>query len=178
MPPNESPYARDRREADAFMPEIRKELGFWLILPSSDHADRNHNSDLHVDESDIAVRVRKRWVFEHPEYRYQFTVRKSRPSGVLTENDKYQSGLGDFLFYGFGDYVTTELLAYRIVDLSALRVSGVPPRKADIPNDDGTTFDAYDIRDLKGAPSVIRARLVTRIGFEVLGALTWRDGAA
>jgi hypothetical protein len=56
----------------------------------------------------------------YPKYRDQFTIRKSRPSGIKSELDKILEGWGDYFFYGFGSN-DGHIYDYKLCDLSVFR---------------------------------------------------------
>lgn len=158
MPPNELAWVRDKRRSDVFMPEVRRALSAHLILVGTIDEDREQGTDLVVlrtTHRSVGVRIRDvEKYFER--YRFEITVRKSRPSGAKTELQKLEDGWIDLIFYGFGNFATGRLRAYRVLDCKALRAQMIrsqPPLKyTDTPNWDGTTFRAYDSRSL--APGV------------------------
>ena len=148
-------WQKDKDDADVFMPQVKRILGPLLLVASSDIEDRRENTDLrvlHARDQRIAVRVRRMIDAKGRDcfaaYQHQFTIRLARTSGVETELSKIAGGWGDWFFYGWGDYATGRLRAFRIIDLAAFRrrlVLNLPPvTVSDVPNRDGrSTLRGY-----------------------------------
>lgn len=150
MQPSEKAWERDKRRADIFMAAVRIALAKHVILVGSIDEDREEGTDLVVlrtDRKSIGVRIRDASKY-FEKYRLEVTIRKSRPSGAKTELAKLEEGWIDLIFYGFGDFDTGTLRAYRIIDCKAWRAQMIrrePELKfKDKPNFDGTQFRAYD----------------------------------
>lgn len=147
---------RDKEKADVFMPEVRRALADHLILVGSVKQDREEGTDLVILRTEhraVGVRVRElRFLSDYP---FEVTIRSSRPSGAKTELDKLVDGWIDLIFYGFGDFETGRLVAWRIIDCRALRaqmIRGPELRFSEKTNRDQTKFRAYDVRSF--APGV------------------------
>lgn len=153
MQPNRKPWEVSKTRADIFLPEVRTALAKHLILIGSVNEDREQGTDLVVLRSERqSVGVRIRDVAKYfDQYRYEVTIRSKRPSGAKTELAKLEEGWIDMIFYGFGDYAASRLMAYRILDCRALRaqmIRGPALRFKDRENADGVGFRAYDARSL------------------------------
>jgi len=111
----------DKRWSDKHLPEIKKILGLYLIGEPPQEEDERRNTDLMVLKMEavrIGCRIRKKeWI----RYRDEFTIRKSRPSGMKSEISKIIEGWGDYFFYGFGDDAGN-LLAWTLADMKIFRL--------------------------------------------------------
>lgn len=79
----------------------------------------------------IAVRLRRNKFLAN--YANEFTIRWSRPSGVLTEIDKIRQGTVDYFFYGFVSDDETKIVQWFLGDLNIFRTCEPKP-KAVFPN--------------------------------------------
>jgi hypothetical protein len=114
----------DKAWSDRFMHEIKMILGLHLISESPEIEDQKHNTDLMVLRLGglrVGCRVRAYDMFLNPEYRQQFTIRYSRPSGNKTEYEKIMEGWGDYLFYGFAGQTNKSLILWSLIDLQIFR---------------------------------------------------------
>jgi len=153
-------WKSDKRWSDRFLPQIKRELGAFLIVEPSVEEDQMRNTDLIVLKMDsvrTACRIRKFSFYDHPQYRNEFTIRSGRPSGNETELTKIIAGWGDFMFYGFSDAEETALIAYRIISLTAFRLwftrslvtnKGIMPGSEKKNHDGSSSFIAFDIEAL------------------------------
>jgi hypothetical protein len=158
----------DKPRSDIFIPTIKKILGLVLIEEATLEEDQKQNTDLvfRVRSGRVSCRVRDAGKYLKL-YSGEFTIRRSRPSGVPSEWDKFIDGFGDFMFYGFGDFSTGKIVGYTVIDLHALRAqmirSVVEPSLAirfiQKPNTDGSSdFVAIDIDSLQ--PACIKHRFM------------------
>ena len=96
----------------------------------------------------VAVRVRdanKPW--------RDFTIRASRPSGVITELEKLRTGYGRWYLYAWARGGVFE--EWLLVDLDVLRSSGLLDRPERRRNRDGTQFLPLDIPAITTAGALI-----------------------
>jgi hypothetical protein len=141
-----------------FAPEIKRILGSALIVAATPEEDLKHNTDFMVLELAsvrVACRVRTNWYLHQRDWRNQFTIRSTRPSGVETELVKVLSGWGDFIFYGFADQDNTALAAWVLGNLKAFRSwhasqlwRGLPAGIECSNGDKSSKFRAYRIADM------------------------------
>lgn len=112
-----------------FIRPMQRILGCEFISVASREMDMQENTDLVIFGAQelgrgitIAARVRE-WSFAEGPYRFDVTLRASRPSGAKTELDKVLDGWGDFMLYGFGREADGRvgIPRWTIVDLGALR---------------------------------------------------------
>lgn len=119
--------------------------------------DLHRNTDLRIGfaaDLPIACRVRH----HHYLHRYgdEFTIRSRARYGGKTEIHKVIDGEGTFVFYGFvSDTGPDRLARWFIGDLDIWRKwrlsrisTGLPTYRTEMPNGDGTHFQAYNINDL------------------------------
>ena len=117
-------YVDDRSRVDKLEPIVKRILGEHLIGTATRAADRQEATDFWVYEIHpirIGCRLRRYKYFQNEEYRNQFTVRVSRPSGVPSEMGKIVDGWGDYIFYGFANENDTDLVKWFIGDLKVFR---------------------------------------------------------
>jgi len=151
-------WENDKRWSDRFLPEIKRELGNFLMCEPKQEEDSLRNTDLIVigfDSVRIACRIRKHKYLS--EYGDQFTIRAGRASGNKTELTKIVEGWGDYLFYGFCDEHENKLFHWKIIDLKVFRLwfnrqivrnQGVPPGDYK-PNKDGKSkLAGFDVREM------------------------------
>ena len=118
-----SDWQKDKRWSDKFIPEIKRNLGEFLIGEPEPEEDAERNTDLIIlklDSVRIASRIRTFKFFEMA--KNEFTVRSKRPSGVKTELAKIIEGWGDYFFYGFASESESGLYAWRILSLNVFRL--------------------------------------------------------
>ncbi len=150
-------YMNDRAWSDAFIPEIRRLVGPYLLVPAPFEIDTREAADLIVlraRDMTIAARVRR------PGYASRFpwdiTLRARRDSGVKTEFSKIIEGWGDWFFYGHNSR-GADIDRWFLIDLHELRAGlirgGNLRRRAQNvqSNGDGTHFVAFDVRELPRA---------------------------
>lgn len=134
-------YSSDRGWSNKFEPIIKKALGALLgrLLINEEASDRHQATDLcHQDEQLMVLnfkpytfgcRVRRHAYYWHKnysgsfDYRYQFTIRNTRPSGHKSEFDKIADGWCDYLFYGISNPAEdgSGFSIYSIIDLKVFR---------------------------------------------------------
>lgn len=115
-------WQRDKQWSDRFIPEIKRCLADFLIVPAPIQADQQEATDLMVFTARnvrIGCRIRKHSYMA--DYQDEFTIRLSRPSGQVSELTKIASGWGDYLFYGFANKTETQLAYARLIDLKVFR---------------------------------------------------------
>lgn len=95
----------------------------------------------------ITVAVRLRTFDYYLRYPDEFTIRWSRPSGVITEIHKIRLGLVNYIFYGFVDKSERNLIKYFIGDLTVFRQFEPKPFIKQNKNGD-SELAAFKISDL------------------------------
>ena len=116
-------WKKDLIWANQFLPEIKRILGFYLIVEAPEIDDSEMNTDLIVLKLDairIAVRIRKHLYLE--KYKNEFTIRSNRKNN-LTEFAKIIKGYGNYFFYGFANREESMLAFWRLLDLNEFRLS-------------------------------------------------------
>ena len=112
-----SPFQVDKALEARFEQEIR-------IILSSQFIRRDITADLEqatdfaifrVDPFRVAVRLRRHSYYKA--FKNQFTVRWSRPSGVLTEIDKIRKRFVTHFLYGFIDQLETKIIDWQLFNL-------------------------------------------------------------
>ncbi|MFH0965328.1 MAG: hypothetical protein V2A58_15110 [Planctomycetota bacterium] len=119
-----SSYTTDRTWSDQFIPELRRVIGPYVLVPSSLEQDRREASDLVVFQATrltIACRVRRAGYSSR--YPNQFTIRSKRTSGAKTELMKLIEGWGDWFFYGHAAETTPTLTCWWLLNLAAWRAA-------------------------------------------------------
>lgn len=117
-------WERDKSASDVYLKEIKQIIGAHLIGEPPVEEDQERNTDLIVLRMDavrIACRVRTHDYLNKMNYRNEFTVRSSRPSGCKTELRKVIEGWGDYMFYGFGAADCSRLVCWNLLDLKVFR---------------------------------------------------------
>ena len=159
---NSKAVNHDWNYADGFLKHAMSVCGQQLMTASPMEIDCEEASDIIFIRSgrgDIAFRVRRPGYFS--QYPYDITFRSARERGVLTELDKILDGKGEWFLYGFASADGCTMDQWVFLDLSTFRsmiLRGVVKRSKLVPNGDGTWFEPYDVRILKGKdPKVIRA---------------------
>ena len=145
----------------AYIPAMKVILANYLITEASADEDQTHNTDLVVltlDRLRVACRIRTHKYVRNLDYRNQFTIRASRPSGTETELAKVLAGWGDYILYGFAGEHGNNLCAWMLGDLRVFRLwhhrqlALLPPRtypgQGRSNGDGSSTFRAYQIDDL------------------------------
>ena len=150
-------YEANRNWSDRFIPHIKQLVGPHLLDTAPILEDQQRNTDLIVlrmRDTRIACRVRKAGYASR--YPCDITLRATTPSGGRTELRKVIEGWGDLMFYGFAadDYsdqidrwILGDLNAFRgWVHFEVVRLGVMPGVLKD--NGDGTTFRAFNYRDI------------------------------
>lgn len=155
-------YRNDRVWSDAYLPAVREIVGPRLLEPAPFDEDVKRSTDLMIlkaRDMRIAVRVRRPGYFQR--YPYDFTIRAKRDSGAKTELEKILDGFGDWMFYGHASKGSASIEAWHLLDLAVFRAAVVRVKQLypgdkdaarrelgvrDVPNGDGTTGLAFDIR--------------------------------
>jgi hypothetical protein len=161
-----SAYDSDRAFSDRYIPAIRRIVGPLLLTPAPFDLDTREATDLLVftaRDMRIAARIRRANKYMD-RYGYEFTLRAKRDSGATTELSKVVDGWGDWLFYGFGDPSSGEVLNWWLVDLHAFRAAlirhtanGSILRYGSKDNGDGTYFKWFDVRSFPPRPPILVA---------------------
>ena len=81
----------------------------------------------------IACRLRRHSQYIKKNFKDEFTIRYSRPSGVKTEIHKIYDGHVDYMFYGFINQDENRIIQYFIADLNVFRYHQPEPWKI-LPN--------------------------------------------
>jgi len=151
-------WKREKQWSDTFIPEIKRNLGEFLVGEPAIEEDQERNTDLLVLKLDpvrIACRVRRYSYMSR--YGNQFTLRYKLVNGCKTELAKVSEGWGDYMFYAFSNPEEYRLQAWRILSLNAFRIwfnrELVKLDRGQLPgieckNGDGILFRAFDVRDI------------------------------
>ena len=141
-------YKQDIRLENRFSRQIKSILGNYFIGQDAVH-DKKQATDFEtftVHPFTVGARLRTHTYFER--YPDEFTIRWSRPSGVLTEIDKIRNGLVDFILYGFVDESETHILSYFLGDLRIFRQREPEPlciRRNNPPDSELAAFRLCDL---------------------------------
>jgi len=112
-----SPFQIDKELETRFELEIRTILSSYFIRRDIT-ADLEQATDFaifRVDPFRVAVRLRRHSYYK--KFKHQFTIRWSRPSGVLTEIDKIRNHLVTHFLYGFLDELETKIIDWKLFNL-------------------------------------------------------------
>jgi len=118
------------------------------VSVATDEQDLKKATDLvvHITGGDVAVRVRRH---EYVRRFRDLTIRSWRSSGHETELGKIRGGFGDWYLYAWSDG-DGGLADWLLVNLQALRESGLLDSKSTIRNRDGHTgFIAISDKELE-----------------------------
>jgi len=122
-------WIQDKAWSDKFLPEVKRILGLYLIGEAPLEEDQAHNTDLIVlrmESVRIGCRIRRYetsggyQTFE--KHKEEFTIRNSRPSGVLSELAKIITGWGDYFFYAFSSQDEQSLLRWTLCRYGVFRL--------------------------------------------------------
>jgi hypothetical protein len=150
----------DKNWSDGLLNEIKSILGLYLIGEATKEDDQEKCTDLIVLKMEavrIACRIRRHQYYLNREYRNQFTLRASRPSGMKTELAKIIEGWGDFFFYGFSQDDACSLAGYTLCDLKVFRTwhssylvrnHGILPGLSKNNSDNSSSFYVFNWNDL------------------------------
>jgi len=125
-------WQKDKVRADKYLRHTKAILGVYLIGEPRKEEDCLHNTDLMVLRMEavrIACRVRSMEYWHKcycqdgrkRQYRDEFTLRTTRPTGTKTELKKIVTGWGDYFFYGFGEEDTAKVRWWHLGDLKVFR---------------------------------------------------------
>jgi hypothetical protein len=130
-----------------FSNTIKSILGMYFIKKDVE-LDLKQGTDFTVFTlNPITVAVRLRTFDYYLRYPDEFTIRWSRPSGVITEIHKIRLGLVNYIFYGFVDKSERNLIKYFIGDLTVFRQFEPKPFIKQNKNGD-SELAAFKISDL------------------------------
>lgn len=162
-------YSQDRLRADKHAPqaiEILEEqypkAGRFVV--ASAHLDCDSGTDLvsvgPTPTPPVKAAFRVRGYSYLVSFPFDFTVRVSRASGVVTEIEKIKAGAGDVMLFGWLDEVEARMIRWVLLSLPELRKAweSNPRLLEDAPllsNDNGhTEFVALDLRQY--SPAVVK----------------------
>jgi len=116
-------WEKNKKWSDRFLPEIKRNLGEYLIGEPPVEEDQERNTDLIVLKMEavrIGCRVRRyRYLTQYSD---EFTLRAGLPSGAKTELTKIVEGWGNYFFYGFCDKNELKLAKWILCDLNVFRL--------------------------------------------------------
>jgi hypothetical protein len=154
-------YGHDRAFSDRFIPEIRRIIGPYLLVPASLEQDRHLATDLvllRARDLMIGCRVRRPG---YENFWHQFTIRLARENGAKTELRKFIEGFGDWFFYGHAATDEHSITRWMLLDLAAWRAHLLlrsPIRWGDQRNGDGATaFRWFDVKSFPPDPPLVIA---------------------
>jgi hypothetical protein len=156
-------YRDDRAWSDRYLPELRRLIGPFLLVPSELKEDREQATDLvTLRGRDLTIACRVRRPGFSASFPDQFTVRVARTNGAKTEYEKFIEGWGDWMFYGHATGRGTEVCPWWLIDLAAWRyhlIVNASRRQilwGDRSNSDGqTAFRWFRISSFPREPSVL-----------------------
>ena len=110
-----------------FEPQIKRILADQFITKDVT-ADLEKGQDFAIYKVEpFTVGVRLRRYKYYWDFRHQFTIRWSRPSGVSTEIHKIFANEVDYILYGFINSEETEIIQYFIGNLTVFRETKAEP---------------------------------------------------
>jgi len=135
----------------------------WHLLPkkpasnlSTTEEDTKESFDMVFKESvNLSVRIRKNDALKYSD----FTIRSKTKKGQKTEIDKLLSGLGHIYFYAWEDINQQYIEHFIIVDIHKATHILKHPHSRNIPNGDGTFFNAYHLSSLFSCNAVISSTI-------------------
>lgn len=141
-------YKERRQFSDGFIPHIKSIVGQFLIRNSNFEEDVKQATDfvvLNVSGKKLMCRIRR---MNQVKYMGQFTIRTSKFGWNDSEFDKVKKGFGDWMFYGFGEDDTKQVIHWWLLDMGKFRahVNGPEPhayRSEEKENDDGSSFISF-----------------------------------
>lgn len=112
-----------------FTRTIKAILGNYFISQDvvADRCEATDFQIFHVKPFRVAARLRRYEYFCVPQYRSEFTIRYSLPSGGKTELEKINEGLVDYMIYGFVNKEEKKIIQYFIGDLNIFREVSLDP---------------------------------------------------
>ena len=159
-------YSEDRSWSDRFIPAMKQVIGPHLLEVSSFEVDTQQATDLVVMKANgvtIACRVRRPGYLN---YKNEFTIRRKRDSGAVTEMDKIINGWADWMFYGHAVSNCDQLelpgfSAWYLINLDSFRAQLIKYQKSlrfeKKSNVDGTHFTAFDMTSFQPHPPLLIA---------------------
>lgn len=126
-------YIIDRALEDQHSTEIKNILGNYFIQ-KREVDDLEKGTDFaiyYIKPFSVGIRLRRYNQFIKNDYKNEFTIRWSRPSGIKTEIHKIREGLVDHIFYGFLSPDAESVIQYFLADLKKFTD---PKPEAIIPN--------------------------------------------
>ncbi len=143
-------YDTDRTLEVRFARQIKQILGLCFISQSK-YMDQKEATDFavfYIEPFSVAARLRRYPIYCNLQYRNQFTVRWSRPSGIKTEIHKIREGLVQYLFYGFLNETESHIIQYFVGDLNVL-LEANPKHLGPFPNrPPDSELVAYELKSL------------------------------
>jgi hypothetical protein len=159
---NSKETARDWAYSDQFLPHAKRIIGEYLTVAAPLEIDCREATDLIYIVSgrgDVAFRVRRpKYAIDYP---YDVTFRVMRDGFNETELDKILNGNALWMLYGFGAEDGQTIARWFLLNLNAFRAAllrGQLKRSHMHPNGDGTGFEIFDVRILRGIdPAIVFA---------------------
>ena len=149
-------FNRDFAWQAKMLPQVKAILGKTFICEAPFEEDVKRNTDLMVltmEPLRFACRLRNHVYYDR--YRFDITIRNSRPSGAQTELEKLLNGFGDYMFYGFASEDRSRIIYYTIGDLNVFRKwykekidLGVQPGRKKNNTDGSSDFLAFHLMEL------------------------------
>lgn len=146
-------FQKDYDIETRFTRQIKAILGNYFFRKDV-AADLHEGTDFLVYEAGrvrVAVRLRRYSYWKNPQFRCEFTIRHSRPSGIKTEIHKIRVGLVDYMLYGFIDEPEQRILEYFISDLAIFRACDPEPLMVNENADGSSQFAVYGISQFPDA---------------------------
>ena len=141
-----------------YLPEVedilREHSYMWVDTRiSTKYEDTKEATDVVSINTAIrfAVRIR-RWKYL---LKYKDLTIRSYSQGYKTELKKIKDGAGDFYLYCWENQTRDGICAYWLIDMSALRDSGLLDRATSRTNNDGTAFITIKEWELKDAGALL-----------------------
>jgi hypothetical protein len=151
---------RDWNYSDGFLAHAKILIGQHLLIAAPMEVDCKEASDLIFlvsGRGDVAFRVRRPHYME--QYPFDITFRSNREGFEKTELDKILEGKARWMLYGFGSEDRATLARWVLLNLDAFRAAmlrGLVKRdRARRDNGDGTGFEWFDVRILRGLDETI-----------------------
>lgn len=119
-------WNEDNKWSRKFHRVIRMILGLALFRDAPIEEDQERNTDLWslvsppmngTKQLRAAIRIRRSWYYDQYDYRNEFTIRSTRPSGTATEFQKMLDGWAQIYFYGFANEQESGLRSYHVADM-------------------------------------------------------------
>lgn len=139
---------------DKYLDSVRKIILrnihlFGDVVKATPKQDMEEGFDLVLSFVDTKIALRLRQEKYYSRYR-QVTIRSRSRYGGRTEIDKIRDGLGDYYLFGWED--GSQITRYCIFDIRKFTNLYIEnPSGINIPNRDGTCFNAYNLKDIRNA---------------------------